>query len=133
LIALIWTIELIKPAHFVKVTAQGDFTLADCRAMKEDILARDYWQPSMNVLIDYRGTSFTNLNLDVLREVGAFHQTVNEQLGSGRMALLMRSPHDFGLARQYEMITEGKVLSHIRVFLDENKALEWLTETSSAI
>ena len=36
----------------------------------------------------------------------------------------------FGLARQYEMITEGKVLSHVHVFQDENAALEWLNSSS---
>jgi hypothetical protein len=28
--------------------------------------------------------------------------------------------------RQYEIITEGKVSAKVRVFQDENEALEWL-------
>lgn len=124
-----WTIELIEPAHFVKVTAEGNFTLEDCLGMKEDFLSRDYWEPGMNVLIDYRQTAFVNIKLDALRAAGIFHEENNEQIGNGKMAFLMKSPHDFGLARQYEMITEGEVLSHVHVFLKEENALKWLAGT----
>ncbi len=127
---MIWTIELNETASFVKVIAQGDFTIENCFEIKQDFISRDFWYPGMNILIDYRQTTFTNLSLDHLRQIGEFHKTVNEQIGNGRMAFLMKSPRDFGFARQYEMISDGKVLSEVCVFLDENKALEWLTETS---
>lgn len=122
-----WTTTLIEPAHYVRVATQGSFAVEDCFRMKEDFLSREYWKPGMNVLIDYRETSFSNITLDVLRLVGAYHESKNELIGSGRMAFLMRSPRDFGFARQYEMITEGKVSSLVCVFLDEDKALAWLT------
>jgi hypothetical protein len=128
-----WTIELNEPAHFVNVTAQGDFTLEDYFELKKDFISQDYWHPGMNVQIDYRQTIFTNLNLNILRKMGDFHKSKNEQIGNGRMVLLMKSPRDFGLARQYEMVTDGKVLSKVRVFLDENEALEWLTATSAIV
>ena len=121
-----WTISLIAPERYLKVTAHGDFVMEDCIRMKEDFIARDFWKPGMNVLIDYRETAFPNLNLDILREIGKFHESKNEEIGGGRMAFLMKSPRDFGFARQYEMITEDKVLSEVCVFLEEGKALRWL-------
>jgi hypothetical protein len=95
--------------------------------MKDDFLSREFWKPGMNVLIDYRETIFSNLTLDVLRLIGANHEAKNELIGNGRMAFVMKSPRDFGFARQYEMITEGKVLSQVCVFLDVDKAIAWLT------
>lgn len=122
-----WTIDLIEPIYFVRVSAQGDFAVEDCFKMKEDFLLQDYWKPGMNILIDYRKTVFSNINLDILRKIGGFHESKNKQIGNGRMAFLMKSPRDFGFARQYEMITEGRVLSNVRVFLDEDECLQWLT------
>jgi len=121
-----WTISLIEPAHYVRVSTQGDFAMEDCIRMKKEYLALDYWKPGMNILIDYRQATFSNLTLDILRMIGEFHESKNEEIGGGRMAFLMGTPRDFGFARQYEMITEGKVLSEVCVFLEEEKALRWL-------
>lgn len=124
---MVWNITLIEPAHYIKVTTLGDFAIEDCIKMKEDFLSREYWEPGMNILLDYREAVFFNMSLDSIRLIGDFHESKNDQIGGGRMALLMRSPRDFGFARQYEMVTEGRVLSQIFVFLDEDKALEWIT------
>ena len=128
-----WTIEVNNACHFVRVTAQGDFTVIECVGIKEDVISLDCWHPEMNVLIDYREVSFNNLNINALRTIGTFHQSKNEQFGTGKMALLMKSPRDFGFARQYEMITEDKVSSQVHVFLDENRALAWLDASSVAV
>ena len=125
-----WTIKLNKTAQFINTTAQGEFTLRDCRAMRKDLLSRHYWRPGMNILIDFRRASFTNMKLDILRAAAESHKLCNPRIGNGKIALLMRSPHDFGLARQYEMVSEGKILSQIYVFLDEHRAHEWLTSIS---
>lgn len=123
-----WSFSSIEGQNHLKVSIQGDFTLEDCVKIKEDFLSKDFWKPGLNILYDYRQTNFdNNLTLDDLRDLGIFHESKNELIGSGRMAFLMKSPRDFGLARQYEMITEGKVLSEIRVFLNEEKAIEWVT------
>ncbi|MBS1797776.1 MAG: hypothetical protein JSS81_28400 [Acidobacteria bacterium] len=122
-----WNVTYIENENYVKVTAEGAFTLEGCIGMKEDFLARDFWRPGMNILIDYRLTTFSNLKLDVLRAASAFHEKVGKQIGNGRMAFLMKSLHDFGLARQYQIITEDLVPSQLYVFLDEDKAVQWLT------
>lgn len=86
----------------------------------------------MNVLIDYREVIFSGLTLDDLRELGKFHESQNEEIGNGRMVLLMKSPRDFGYARQYEMLNESRVSSKMRVFLEEDKAIEWLSSETAA-
>jgi len=123
-----WSFSSIEGQNFVRVSSQGDFSIEDCVKIKEELLTKDFWKAGLNILYDYRRTTFeSSLTLDALRELGNFHESKNELIGDGRMAFLMKSPRDFGLARQYEMVTEGRVLSQIRVFLNEDKAIEWLT------
>lgn len=125
---MIWAITFIEPENYIRVSTQGDFTLEDCKKIKEDFIAREFWSPGKNILYDYRETNFDSpLTLNALRKLGEFHESKNAEIGDGRMAFLMKSPRDFGLARQYEMLTEGRVLSKICVFMHEDKALEWLT------
>lgn len=100
--------------------------------IKNDFLAQPFWVPGNHVLYDYRETDFNNINLEQLRQMAAFHEANSVGIGGGRMAFLMGSPRDFGFARQYEMITEGKVLSEVRVFQEETQALEWLASHSGA-
>ena len=121
-----WKVEYEPSANFVRATCVGDFTVEDCIGVKKDFLSREFWRPGMNILIDYRETRFNNLGLDDLRRAGDFHIFKSEEIGPGKLAFLMNSVRDYGLARQYELITEEKVNSKMMVFSDEREALEWL-------
>lgn len=123
-----WKIEHEPSLDFVWVVCEGDFSAEDCGEAKKDFTTRGFWRPGMNVLFDFRATKFNNLNPGELRRAADFHSCLNEEIGNGKMALLMNSVRDFGLARQYELIAEPNVFSQIKVFGDETEAVRWLKE-----
>lgn len=123
-----WTIENIEDKHFVKVVTTGDFTAADHRRMTEDILSQKFWKPGMNVLFDHRNLNFGVTSVPLMKEIGNTHIENDARIGSGKAAILMKSVPDFARGRQFEIITEGKILAKLQIFLDEKKALAWLRE-----
>lgn len=121
-----WTIEYIKEGHFVRVTVTGIYNLKDHVLMLEDVAARNFWIPSMNLLIDDRHLDFQSTSLEELREAGKRRAELDVLIGAGKTAVLVSSTIDFVRARQYELITSGKILAKIDIFKDEEEALSWL-------
>jgi hypothetical protein len=121
-----WLAEYIKDKNYVCIVAEGKFTAEDQLKMMEDVSRREYWQPGLNVLCDFRKLEFDIDSLAAIREASANRQKNEAKIGSGKSALLMNSLADYGRGRQYQLLTESKVSAQIRVFTDENEALDWL-------
>jgi hypothetical protein len=121
-----WSAEYIPDKHYVCIVAEGDFTVEGQLQMMEDVAARDYWQPGMNILCDFRKLEFNPDSLPVIREVSVNRLKKDAQIGNGKSALLMNSLADYGRGRQYQLLVESKVSAHHRVFTDEKAALDWL-------
>lgn len=123
-----WTIEYIKKGNFVKVTVEGDFSLGELEKMDEDIFRQKFWRPGMNVLFDHRKLDFGVTDIEMMRGASQLHVKNNEKIGNGKAAFLMKSLPDFARGRQFELLTESKVSAKMRVFKDEDEALEWIAE-----
>lgn len=123
---MIWTIEHIEALNFVKIDCEGSFTLGEIIQMTDDIVALPHWSPGIDLFFNCQKMDFSKTDMDILREASNNHQRHDKLIGHCKVALLMKSPRDFGLGRQYEMLTEGKASAQIRIFLDEAKALEWI-------
>ena len=120
-------IEYRSFENYVRVTHCGEYTVRDCNASKTAYLSLPFWKPGMNLLVDYRQATFGFISLEELRQGIDFHAAHKELIGDGRMAFLMGSTRDFGIARQYELATEALVYSKMMAFLDEKKAVEWVS------
>ncbi len=121
-----WSIEFVENKHYVKATLTGNFNPGDHLRMIEDILSRKYWKSGMNVLLDSRQVSYLNASIDDMREAGNNMKRFDEQIGTGKAAILMGTAVSFGKGRQFEILADEKSSANIRVFLDENQAIEWL-------
>ena len=127
-----WTIEYIEDRQFVRINYSGLFSVQEQIKAIEDLLSRSFWRPGMPIFIDHRKLDFGNTNISVLREPGIFHQKNDTLIGNSPIAVLMKSLSDFGRGRQFELLTQGKVSATIKVFLDEEKAIDWLNESVSS-
>ena len=121
-----WTIDYIETQAFVKVITEGEFAAVDHLKMTEDIISRDFWEPGMAVLFDHRKLNFGNTGFDAMKQASINHEKNDARIGNGKAAILMKSVSDFGLGRQFEMLTDEKVSANVHVFLDEKQALRWL-------
>lgn len=121
-----WTIEFVEEDYFVRVVVSGIYNLKDHMLMLEDVAARDFWKPGMNLLIDDRNLDFQSTSLEELREAGRRRAKMDALIGAGKTAVLVSRLFDFGRARQYELITSGKVSTKMDVFKDADKAIRWL-------
>ncbi|GMV82989.1 MAG: hypothetical protein AMXMBFR7_41730 [Planctomycetota bacterium] len=123
-----WSITYRPDQPFVRIVTHGSFKPEDQRRMIEAILASPFWQPGMHTLFDHRDLDFRGTDYAGMMQARGNHLRNNERIGDGKAALLMGTMDAFGVARQFEMLSEGQVLARLRVFKDEAEALAWLTE-----
>jgi hypothetical protein len=121
-----WTMKLIEQINTVRITSSGIFDADDDLRLVKDIISQNYWKPGMNMLLDHRGVEFEGTDINLVRRVSEHHKRYEAEIGAGKMALLMKSLTDFARGRQFELLTEYDMEAEIDVFLDEDKALEWL-------
>lgn len=121
-----WTVEYVKDRHFVRVVAKGVYNIDDHLRLLEDIVSRDFWKPGMNVLIDDSRLDLHQTTLEELRKAGLKRIELDVLIGGGKTAVLVSSLTDFARARQFELITSGKVSAKIDIFKDEDEAIRWL-------
>ena len=121
-----WIVEFIEDKDYVRVVMEGEFNADDHLRMVEDVLAQKYWKPGMNILLDSRKVDYRNADLAVMRQAADNIIKFDKEIGLGKAANLMGSIPNFGKGRQFELLTDEKILSNVAVFLDENQCLRWL-------
>lgn len=121
-----WRIENIRDENFVKIVANGAFDADAHLKMLEDLVSRRFWEPGTSVLLDFRAIETAGVNLKDVRQASGNRQEIDARLGGGKSAYLMKSLADFARGRQFQLLTEDKVTSKLCIFMDEEKALEWL-------
>ena len=122
-----WTIERDRTGDFFRVTCSRQFSDNDCRRFLDALAFREDWQRDADILVDYRETDFTGIQVTDLQIILNYHKELAPVLGNGKLALLMGSVRDFELARQYERLNEAVVHAKIMVFSDERAAIDWLS------
>jgi hypothetical protein len=123
-----WTIERVPGEAYLVVRTRGEFSIQDHLRMTEDILAQPFWVPGTDVLFDHREVEFGDIGFAEMTAARSAHAAHDAEIGSGKSAMLMGSQRDFGLGRQFELLTEEFVAAKLRVFLDEAEARVWLTD-----
>ena len=121
-----WTIVYVKDHHFAKVVAKGIYNIDDHMRMLEDVVTRDFWKLGKNLLIDASELDLSDTGLEQLRAAGLKRTGFDALIGGGKTAVWVNSLISFGRARQFQLITSGKVSAKIDIFQDEDKAVRWL-------
>jgi hypothetical protein len=121
-----WTVEYIEDRRFIRVVIRGVYNIDDHMRMLEDVVTRDFWTPGINLLIDESNLDYRGVTLEQLREAGTRRLNFDARIGGGKTAVVLNSLADFARARQYELITSGKISAKIEIFRKADKALEWL-------
>jgi hypothetical protein len=123
-----WTIIKTDEESFIRLMPRRNFNHVDYRAMVNDVVTSDFWESGTDVLVDYRQVEFGASNIETFRELVCIHQKYDTQIGTCRLAILMKTQADFGRGRQFELLARGKIAASLHIFLEEQEAVHWLLD-----
>jgi hypothetical protein len=127
-----WTISFTELGGAAVVRTSGVFTAQDHLRMVEDIVGRLEWRPGHPILFDNRNVSFEDVRFEDMVSVRDNHSAHESRIGNARSAILMKSPADYGVGRQFQMLAENNASADVQVFTDESVAREWLFQKQEA-
>ena len=122
-----WTIQL-DLAHGYIVAEQWDaFTLNEQFSFLRAILLSPYWKPGMPLLIKYPRLEINNIDSGDLEEIATDLGRLIGKISASRIALVAGNDLQFGLGQGFKALSDGHVNGEVKVFRDENEAVQWLT------
>ncbi len=104
---------------------EGAVTDAELLAAVQKLWADPQYRPEYSRLVDTTQSNSTRLSAEVVRWI-AYR---NGRPGVGKFAFVVGSDPMFGMARMYEMYSEG---APCQVFRSRSAALAWLAEDKGA-
>ena len=121
-----WTIENVEPLNIVIIKAEGELIVGGHLEMFKDIISQDFWKPGKNILFDYRKFEFDGTDIPLIKRLSNHRRKYDAEIGDGKSALLMKSLADYARGRQIELMTTYEIQGDLRIFMEEDKAIEWL-------
>ncbi len=116
-------IDVARRTMFAHVS--GSITIEDILQVGEEGFIHDDWQPGFNLFVDY--SAATEINVDT-KDVGLLvgqYQSRSSLLVGSRCAVVAPSDLIFGLARAWELMSDGHPLTSM-IFRTRRQAIAWL-------
>jgi hypothetical protein len=127
-----WNIRNDTDSGYVHAYQSGPFSAEEQAAFLSAIFGSPFWQPGTPLIIDYCSLDMDNVgsgSVEVTRQQLA---ALNGQLGLGKLALLCDNDEKFGVGRQFQALVEDDLDREVRVFRDEDAAVDWVTRSVDA-
>ena len=105
----------------------GDISMDDVRRTLEETYAHADFRAEADAMWDLTGAS-GDLETEEIRHLADFVGKLVGSATAGKVALLVSSDFEFGMARMYESILGGQSSKPIMVFRDRAEADRWLAE-----
>jgi len=122
-----WTVTFDELHGAAVVRTSGVFTVSDHRRMVAEIVSHVQWRPGHPILFDHRALDFDSARYEDMLSARDNHFEQEQRIGSARSAILMKSPADYGLGRQFQQLIETHASADLQVFIDEPTAIAWLS------
>lgn len=121
-----WKIELNEENEYILITTNGQFTLGEQKEMFQEVCGFQKFSPDLPVLFDNRKIIMKGSNPDIIRKSVTIVQDFIKSHHITRLAGLVDDGVNFGVGRQFEILTEIAGGNGFRLFKDENLAVSWL-------
>lgn len=121
-----WSIEYLEPHDYVHVAIRGHFTAGDFERLHKEIVSHSQWRPGLNVLFDDTDLDTDNLYTADIEYIAELIAAMRSDYENSKMAIVVSSDVQYGLARQLQSMTEAQTGTQIRVFINEEEAASWL-------
>ncbi len=119
------TFRIDPEASRVRVTVRGRVTPDEILQYRRDLVVDPAFRKGMSILVDASDVDTGAISRDALETVAEDLGTMGVAFGPVRLAIVVGSEAAFGLARRYEVLTEGAPIL-VRAFRDEAEAAEWM-------
>lgn len=110
---------------FVYVRIEGSASLDDFRVATEEIMKDPRWRAGIKVLFDRRKGAIPSTSAEIDEHIGRVHPVL-EAIGPHRVAAVVGTDLDFGMARMFQFKAEAKLNIEYNVFRDLDEACRWL-------
>lgn len=121
-----WKIELNDENTYILITTNGQFTLVEQKEMFQELCGFQNFSPDMPILFDNRKIIMKGTDVEIMRKSVSVVQNFIKSHKIKRLAGMVDEGVNFGLGRQFEILTEIAGGHGFRLFKDENLAVQWL-------
>lgn len=121
-----WQIELQGDGSLIRVVTRGLFQLDQQRQMFEELGAHPAIAKRRPVLFDNRLIDMSGSDVNIIRQSVDIVQEFMRKLHIERLAGLVDKGVNFGVGRQFEILTDAAGGGGFRLFSDEPLAIRWL-------
>jgi hypothetical protein len=122
------TYRIDPAARMLFIVAEGTLTQEERLDGMRKWLSDPAYTPGLNTLFDL-SAAVSSPTLPELRQVVGFIERHAASIGRTKLAVVAGRPLQFGVARQFQALTESSPLQ-VQVFTTEAKALAWLHEAT---
>ena len=120
-----YSVDFFPEQHLVRVTFEGDVTVAEEFEALHHPSRDERWFEEPKILVD-RTKASMNMGPEHVEPQLSLVQELFGTLGRCRTAIVVPSDHDFGMARMFEMRSEGILDHDIHIFRSLAEAARWL-------
>ena len=121
-----WSIEYLQRHDYVHVAVQGAFAPGDFDRLHKEIVRHRDWRPGLNILFDDTDLDTDNLYTADVEYIAELIAAMKSDYEQSKMAIVVGSDVQYGLARQLQALTESQTGTQMRVFVNEDEAANWL-------
>ena len=108
----------------VELIGEGYITQTERLEALRALMSDPAFRPGLPALCDFSGASSTPTMRELRRIVDYVEQNAI-RIGRQRLAMVVEKPSTFGVARQFQALSETGPL-HVQVFASRDAALAWL-------
>lgn len=123
-----YQISFDSETSYLQITLLGIFNVTDLETCYKDFLQNPNWESGTDILWDCTKCDLEHLSSNDMKGIGLMTEKYKVHRGPGKAAWVVGKEVDFGLARMFEIINEGKVIFNFRVFRTMDEGKSWIQE-----
>ena len=122
-----WSCEFDEVGRFVRTAIYNKFNPERLIGFFSHVFNQPYWRPGTPLLIDLGNADLAALNIHETQVLKCVMEALKMRLGLGKLALLCTDEDRLEFSSHVGSIVGREIDREICVFLDEVKAVDWLT------
>lgn len=121
-----WTFESLETPELICVVCSGLFTSADFATMFDELLVLPYWHKLVPIFLDQKNLEVAETSWKELMDASDTFIRHNSNFAYTKISILFGSQESYETGLRFAAITKQGTKALVRMFRDEQKALDWV-------